>query len=75
MPYLLDTNICIYLMKVHPPQVVARFEKTVKGDVFISVVTYAELRHGVESCPAQDRSIAERSLRRLVLREIGRAHV
>ena len=68
MPYLLDTNICIYLMKVHPPQVVARFEKTVKGDVFISVVTYAELRHGVESCPAQDRSIAERSLRRLVLR-------
>ena len=68
MRYLLDTNICIYLMDVHPPQVVERFKKTTVGQVVTSVVTYAELRHGVERCPAVDRAAAEHALRRLVAR-------
>ena len=68
MQYLLDTNICIHLMDVHPPQVVERFKKTTVGEVVISVVTYAELRHGVERCPAKDRAAAEHALRRFVAR-------
>jgi tRNA(fMet)-specific endonuclease VapC len=63
MSYLLDTNICIHLMGTHPPQVIERFKKTPVGDVMISVVTYAELRHGVERCPQEDRGAAERALR------------
>lgn len=66
MPYLLDTNICIRLMAVHPPQVIERFNRTPVGDVMISVVTYAELRHGVERTPATDRAAADSALRRLV---------
>ncbi len=68
MSYLLDTNICIHLMDVHPPQVIERFNKTPVGDVMISVVTYAELRHGVERCPPEDKVAAERALRRFVAR-------
>jgi len=26
MRYMLDTNICVYLIQRHPPQVTARFE-------------------------------------------------
>ena len=32
----------------------------------MSVVTYSELRHGIERCPPQDRAAAEYSLRRLL---------
>ena len=32
----------------------------------MSVVTYAELRHGVERCPAPDRPVADYALRRFV---------
>ncbi len=63
MSYLLDTNICIHLMDARPPHVIERFKKTPVGDVMISVVTYAELRHGVERCPQEDMPAAERALR------------
>ena len=45
--YMLDTNICIYLMKHHPPQVRARFAECFVGDVVISAITLAELEFGV----------------------------
>ena len=48
MRYMLDTNICIYLIKNHPPQVLARLETLNQGDVVMSVLTYAELRAGLE---------------------------
>jgi tRNA(fMet)-specific endonuclease VapC len=48
MRYLLDTNICIYLIKNHPPQVLRRLEVLKQGDAVMSVVTYAELRAGLE---------------------------
>jgi tRNA(fMet)-specific endonuclease VapC len=68
MRYLLDTNIFIHLMHAHPPQVVERFKTTSMGQVLMSVVTYAELRHGIERCPAEDRAAAEHALRRFVAR-------
>lgn len=45
--YMLDTNICIYLMKHQPPQVRARFADCFVGDVVISAITLAELEFGV----------------------------
>ena len=40
---LLDTNICIELMKHQPPQVAGRFSKCRRGDVLISAINAAEL--------------------------------
>jgi tRNA(fMet)-specific endonuclease VapC len=48
MRYMLDTNICIYLIKNHPPQVLRRLETLNQGAAVVSVVTYAELRAGLE---------------------------
>jgi tRNA(fMet)-specific endonuclease VapC len=45
--YMLDTNICIYLMKHQPPQVRSRFAECFVGDVVISAITLAELEFGV----------------------------
>ncbi len=48
MRYMLDTNICIDLIKNHPPQVLRRLEVLKKGEAVMSVVTYAELRADLE---------------------------
>ncbi|MDD2882837.1 MAG: type II toxin-antitoxin system VapC family toxin [Rhodoferax sp.] len=48
MRYMLDTNICIYLIKNLPPQVLRRLEALNQGEAVMSVVTYAELRAGLE---------------------------
>jgi tRNA(fMet)-specific endonuclease VapC len=48
MRYMLDTHICIYLIKNHPPQVLGRLEALNQGDAVMSVLTYAELRAGLE---------------------------
>ena len=57
--YMLDTNICIYLMKRQPPEVEERFAQCFVGDVVISAITMAELEHGVvASGPLQRRNRA-----------------
>ncbi|KVG12325.1 twitching motility protein PilT [Burkholderia vietnamiensis] len=55
--YMLDTNICIYLMKSQPEQVAKRFAQCYTGDVVMSAITYAELEYGVTLCaaPARER--------------------
>ena len=45
--YMLDTNMCIYLMKNQPPEVADRFSRCRVGDVVMSAITYAELEYGV----------------------------
>tara|TARA_Y100001001_G_C7952039_1_gene289369 strand:- start:383 stop:787 length:405 start_codon:yes stop_codon:yes gene_type:complete len=62
---LLDTNICIYLMKHEVPAAKARFEQCFYGDVGISAITLAELRYGIELKP-DARSQNERALERLL---------
>src|SRR6478752_6168475 len=52
MRYMLDTNICIYLIRQQPPEVLARLETLYRGDAVMSVVTLAELRAGIEMHPA-----------------------
>ncbi|KVR38061.1 type II toxin-antitoxin system VapC family toxin [Burkholderia multivorans] len=55
--YMLDTNMCIYLMKNQPEQVARRFAQCYTGDVVMSAITYAELAYGVTVCanPARER--------------------
>ncbi|WP_254966435.1 type II toxin-antitoxin system VapC family toxin [Cyanobium sp. CH-040] len=55
--YLLDTNICIYLMKHQPPEVAERFARCRVGEVLISAITAAELEFGVvASGPDEQRN-------------------
>jgi tRNA(fMet)-specific endonuclease VapC len=65
MRYLLDTNICIYLMREESPAVARRFAALRVGDVGMSVITLAELSYGVEARPS-DRKRNERALEALV---------
>ena len=46
MKYLIDTNICIYLMNHHPPEVLERFRKVGVGKIAISSITVSELHYG-----------------------------
>jgi len=45
--FMLDTNMCIYLMKHQPPEVAGRFAQCFVGEVVISAITLAELEFGV----------------------------
>ncbi len=45
--FMLDTNICIYLMKHQPPEVRRKFDECFVGDVVMSAITLAELEYGV----------------------------
>lgn len=47
MRYMLDTNICIYIIKRFPLEVYKRFETLRVGDVGISSITFCELQFGV----------------------------
>ena len=46
--YMLDTNICIYIIKAHPKAVRERLSSVHIKDVCISSITQAELFTGVE---------------------------
>jgi tRNA(fMet)-specific endonuclease VapC len=65
MRYMLDTNICIHLIQRHPPQVLSRFAALSQGDVVMSMVTLAELRHGVER-DSSTKPQAEQAVDRLL---------
>ncbi len=56
MKYMLDTNICIYVIKHKPEKVFKKLQKINPSDVCISSVTYAELIYGVEKSAAVERN-------------------
>ena len=56
MRYMLDTNICIYVIKHKPETVFQKLQNTNPEDVCISSVTYAELVHGVEKSAAAEKN-------------------
>lgn len=47
MNYLIDTNICIYIMNNQPPEVIQRFKSKDVGQIGISSITVSELYYGV----------------------------
>jgi tRNA(fMet)-specific endonuclease VapC len=55
--FLLDTNICIYIRRRHPPEVLRRFERLQPGDAVLSVITFGELLYGAEKSRERARSM------------------
>jgi tRNA(fMet)-specific endonuclease VapC len=45
---MLDTNVCIHVIRRRPPEVLHRFEEYEPGEIWVSSVTSAELRYGAE---------------------------
>jgi tRNA(fMet)-specific endonuclease VapC len=58
MKVMLDTNICIYLIKKQPSSVLERFHTFPVGDIGISIITLAELDYGVAKSRSHVRNRA-----------------
>ena len=48
MKYMLDTNVCIDLIRSRPRAVIDRIKEHISDGLCISSITLAELEHGVE---------------------------
>lgn len=48
MTYLLDTDICIFIIKEKPPEVIAKFRHFRPMEIAISAISVAELEFGIE---------------------------
>ena len=74
MRIMLDTNICIYLIKKQPPSVLERFTAFPVGDIGISIVTLAELHYGVEKSRhrARNRTALDQFIAPLQVAEFDR---
>jgi tRNA(fMet)-specific endonuclease VapC len=55
--YLLDTNICIYIQRHKPQEVLARFQRLKPGDAAISVITWGELLYGAEKSQQRKKAL------------------
>lgn len=55
--YMLDTNICSFIMREHPEAVLKRLEQTVLRNhrIVVSAITYAEMRFGAVGKKASPR--------------------
>lgn len=58
MKYLLDTNICIYLINDRPKKVLAHFKRHSLEDIGISSITASELAFGVAKSASSKNSAA-----------------
>jgi tRNA(fMet)-specific endonuclease VapC len=68
--YLLDTNICIYVIKQHPSAVVERFLAHEEAGIAISSITAAELYYGVSKTgSAKNRRILDKFISPLTVLE------
>ncbi len=56
MRYMLDTDICIALIKRKPPNILERFHSLTVGDIGISSITLAELKYGVVRSQAVEKN-------------------
>ena len=61
--YMLDTDLCIYIVKRRPPEVRTRFERLKPGQVVMSAITYGELVFGTNK--SGQKSKAEKQLEEL----------
>lgn len=70
--YMLDTNICIYVLKQHPPHLRETFNERA-SQLCISSVTLAELLYGVEKSakPAANLSVVEDFAARVEVLPLG----
>ena len=73
MKYLLDTNICIFVIKRKPALVLQRFLQRSPDEVAISSVTLAELRYGADksALPAQNHAALNSFLMPISVADFG----
>ena len=45
--YLIDTNICIYIMNKRPIEIIHKFKQFDVGEIGVSTITISELQYGV----------------------------
>jgi tRNA(fMet)-specific endonuclease VapC len=57
MRFLLDTNICIYLIKNRPPEVLEKFRKLRPSEIALSTITLFELQYGAEKSNQRQRAL------------------
>lgn len=58
MQYLLDTNICIYLIKQKSATILKRFQNLSQQDAFLSSISIHELQYGVYKSQAPEKNLA-----------------
>jgi tRNA(fMet)-specific endonuclease VapC len=59
MHYMLDTNVCIYIIKKKPAHVLKRFQRSRISDIGISSITLSELVYGsVKSSKPEQNHLA-----------------
>jgi tRNA(fMet)-specific endonuclease VapC len=58
MRFLLDTNICIYIIKQKPPKVFEKFQTLNPSDVGVSSITVAELEYGAYKSQGREQNRA-----------------
>jgi tRNA(fMet)-specific endonuclease VapC len=56
MRYMLDTNMCIYVIKKKPPRVLERFKTFQIADIGISTITLSELEYGVAKSARKEQN-------------------
>jgi tRNA(fMet)-specific endonuclease VapC len=56
--WMLDTDICIALIKRRPPELIAKLKKHKPGEVAISSITLAELHFGVSKSAQPEKNRA-----------------
>ena len=56
IPYMLDTNICIYIIKERPEQVIERLRHTRISDVGVSTITLSELEYGAAKSSRREQN-------------------
>jgi tRNA(fMet)-specific endonuclease VapC len=57
MKYMLDTNICVYLIRNKQPQLLTRLSRYSIEDVGLSTITVAELQHGVRKSSRPEQNL------------------
>ncbi len=75
MRFLLDTNICIYIIKKKPSKVLQKFKTYNVGDIGISSITVAELEYGVQKSqfPQKNQKALDQFLLPLKIAEFNHA--
>jgi tRNA(fMet)-specific endonuclease VapC len=75
MVVLLDTDVCIYLIRERPARIIERLTEHAVGDVGLSAITVAELEYGVSKSgkPAKNKEALDQFLAPLVVADFDRA--
>ena len=58
MIYMLDTDICIYIIKRKPPNVLKHLESIEPGQISMSAITFAELMNGAKKSQQVEANVS-----------------